>query len=123
MQKPSPTKTWAEAFKAVFPEARYCHIRQVGIEFSTQNFVSLAQLKNYGRFVDLLSDIFYMLKYRKTNVLNLRFWFFALGAILTPRLILKPLVDSYKNIVIKKNLAQKGIIAGNARVAGQRPPA
>ena len=120
--KPSPTKTWVEMFQNVFPEARYCHIRQIGIDFITQNYVGLAQLKNYGYFADLMTDVYYMAKYRKTNLLSPKFWFFTCGAILTPRFLLRPLVDSYKKVVIKKNLAQRGLIAANAKVAGQPPP-
>lgn len=98
---PSPTRTWVDMFKEIFPEERFRHFRETGIEKMTQNYIGLAQIKNYGHLSDFLKDTYYLLKYRPKNILNVRFWFYFLLCLLTPRYFLRRIVDSYKSVFNK----------------------
>lgn len=99
---PSPTKTWVQMFLDIFPEKKFKSVREIGIKHITLNYMGLVQIKNYGYYKDLLVDIYYMIKYRPKNLLNLKFWFFVIGVLVTPRFILRKMVDYYKNVFNKK---------------------
>lgn len=99
--RPSPTKTWVNMFYDVFPEDKYKHIRETGIDHITINYVGLVQIKNYGYYKDLLSDIYYMTLYRKKNLLSVKFWIYVIAVLIIPRFILRRMVDFYKNKVNK----------------------
>ena len=102
---PSPTKTWVEMFKNVFIEKKFNNVKNICVDYITSaNYVGLVQIKNYGYYKDLLADIFYLIKYRKRNLVNLKFWFYVIGVLLIPRFILRRLVDLYKNSYNKKRL-------------------
>ncbi|MBD3366174.1 glycosyltransferase [candidate division WWE3 bacterium] len=101
---PSPTKTWVEMFKTVFPEKEFTHIRRIGIDHITQNYIGLVQIKNYGRFKDLIIDIYYLIKHRPKNLLSPSFWLIGLGVLLIPKVFLRSLVDWYKNVLNKSRL-------------------
>jgi glycosyltransferase involved in cell wall biosynthesis len=62
------------------------------------NFISLVQIKNWGTYKALFREIWYFIKYRPVNLLRLDFWFFTLGTLLTPKLILRRMVQLYKEI-------------------------
>ena len=83
-------------FYKVFPGKDFQRIRQIGINFMGQNYVGLVQIKNYGYYKDLLADIYYLIKYRPINLLNIKFWVYVLGTLVTPRFILRKVVDYYK---------------------------
>jgi len=101
---PSPTKTWVEMFQNVFPEKKFDKIRNVGIDHMTKHYVGLVQIKNYGLYKDLITDIYYLAKHRPLNLISPKFWVFVLGSLLIPRFILRKLVDWYKDNVVKKKL-------------------
>lgn len=108
---PSPTKTWVEMFQKVFSEKEFDHAREVGIEHITTNYIGLVQIKNYGYFKDLLRDVYYLVKYRPANLLNLKFWSVLLGVLFIPRIILRKMVDFYKNKISKSQL--EDLLNGN----------
>ena len=93
---PSPTKTWMEMFNNIFSEKKFERMKKIGINFMGQNYVGLVQIKNYGYYKDLITDIYYLMKYRPKNLINIKFWFYVLGTIFIPRLILRKMVDYYK---------------------------
>jgi len=62
------------------------------------NFICLVQIKNWGTYKALFREIWYYIKYRPINLLRLDFWFFTLGTLLTPRFILRKMVQLYKEI-------------------------
>ena len=68
------------------------------------NFVGLVQLKNYAKPGVLWREIKILGKERKRNLLDLKFWFFALGTLLVPRSVLIFLVDNYKAKVMSQQL-------------------
>lgn len=99
---PSPTLTWVQFSNEVFKDNDY--LKNLFISGFTQNYLGLVQIKNYGYFKDLLSDIYYLIKFRSRNLINLKFWFFVIGVLLIPRKLLIYLVNFYKNKVNKKLL-------------------
>ena len=92
----SPTESWVKMFNTVYHGRKYKEIRKTGIEQMAVNFVGLVQLKNYSTFKNLIREIFILLKLRPLNLLNLKFWFFSLGCLITPSFILRPIIDCYK---------------------------
>ena len=98
----SPVLSWAEMFEKIFPEKKFESLRKYCLEnFVAINYVGLSQIKNYSRHSlwYTLREIFYLLKFRPRNLLSPIFWAFSLGAILTPRFLLIPIVDWYKKRV------------------------
>ncbi len=100
--RPSPTKTWIDMFQKVFKEDKYKHAREIGIDHISLNYVGLVQIKNYGYFRDLLSDIYYLIYYRPRNLLSPAFWAIVLGTVFLPRRLLRKLTDLYKRYVNSK---------------------
>ena len=96
----SPIKSWVEMINSVLCEDKFAEFRKYAIEnFIAKNYVGLVQIRNYGRYRWLLREIYFLLKYRWQNIFSLAFWFFSLGCILMPPVLLIPLVDWYKNCV------------------------
>ncbi len=103
----SPTLSWITMFNSAYHGKKYEKVRRVGIEQMATNFVGLIQLKNYSTFRNLLREIFLLVKYRRRNLLDYRFWFFTLGVILIPRKLLIWLVDDYKSKILSRKLKIK----------------
>ncbi len=95
----SPLKTWIEFYDKIFSEKKYTGLKKYCINnYSAVYFVGLIQIKNYARkYRYLLREIFYFLKYRWQNIFHPLFWFFSLLTLITPKSILIPLNDWYKN--------------------------
>ncbi len=104
----SPIDSWLRMYKSVFAGDKYAQPRQWGIKHICTNYFGLIQLKNYANDGVLLKEIKIMLKEYPKNYTSLKFWFFALGTILTPKFVLRRLVDWYKeNITANTNLKNK----------------
>lgn len=98
----SPMLSWVEMFEAVFREKEFSALRDYCIRnFVAVNYIGLVQIKNYSThgYLYTLREIYYLLKYRIENIINPVFWFFAIGTLITPSILLRPLVDWYKNKV------------------------
>lgn len=91
---PSPTYTWVLMINEVFKSHTY--LRNVFTDGISKNYLGLLQIKNYGYFNDLLSDIKYLIYYRKKNLLNPVFWIFVFTVLFVPKKILIKLIDFYK---------------------------
>lgn len=101
----SPVLSWVDFFNAVFGEKQYEKFRKYAIKnYVAKNYVGLVQIRNYGRYKFLLREIWYLLKYRVENIASPAFWFFSLGCMIMPPMILIPLVDWYKNNINAKKL-------------------
>ena len=99
----SPIQSWVDFFESVFPEREFSELRKYAIKnYVAKNYVGLIQIRNYGKFRYLLREIWYLLKYRWENVFSPKFWFFSLGCIIMPPVVLIPLVDWYKNRINSK---------------------
>ena len=95
----SPMQSWVDMVDSVLPEHSYL-IK----DFIAMNYVGLAQIRNYSKFRNTLREIYLLVKYRPKNLLTPSFWLFALGAIIIPPFLLKPLVDWYKNNINSKRI-------------------
>ena len=94
-------------FENNFPEDNFAKLKNYCIKnFVARNYIGLVQIRNYARYLYLLREIWYLLKYRPLNILSLRFWFFSLGCLIMPPLVLIPLTDWYKNKIYSKTLKQ-----------------
>jgi len=95
----SPLLSWAQMFERIFPEKRFARLRAYCIHnFVAVNYLGLAQIKNYSKrpFFYTLREIYYLVLYRRSNLISLQFWLFSLGALITPRALLIKLVNLYK---------------------------
>jgi len=100
----SPTESWVKMFKIVYCENEFQIIQQMGIDFMCRHYEGLIQLKNFGSMRILLREIFILIKYRRKNLINLRFWFFGLVTLLMPRRFLIPLITYYKKKILSKKI-------------------
>lgn len=100
----SPTESWVKMFNTFYTGEKYKKVREAGIEQITKNFVGLVQIRNYGTLRNLIREIFVLIKYRWTNIINPKFWFFSLGTVLIPRKMLIWLVDNYKGKILSRRL-------------------
>lgn len=98
----SPTESWLKMYRTVFAGSEYFQQRKWGEEHILTNFMGFVQLKNYAKRGTLIREIKIFIKNRKRNMFDLKFWFFALGALFIPRMVLIPLVDWYKSKVNSK---------------------
>ena len=104
----SPTLSWMKMFDTVFRETEFNSVRRIAKDHMLQNYLGLIQLKNYGQTPFILyREILVMLKLRWRNILSPAFWFFSLGTILTPRSLLRYLVDNYKAKLARPNIPEK----------------
>lgn len=95
----SPTQSWLDMYDTVFAGPDYAEARQWGYEHICTNFMGLVQLRNYARPGVLEREIALLARRWPRVLVNPRFWFFALGARLTPRTLLRYLVDHYKSTI------------------------
>lgn len=102
----SPTESWLNMYRTVFAGDEFKKMREWGEEHITTNYVGLVQLKNYTKPGVLFREIKILVENRKRNLLNLKFWFFALGTLLAPRFVLILLVDWYKAHVNSKKIPE-----------------
>jgi glycosyltransferase involved in cell wall biosynthesis len=97
----SPMQSWVDMVDSIFPEPIFDYLIS---DFIAVNYVGLAQIRNYSRFKNTLREIYLLIKYRPKNLITPAFWIFALGAIIIPPFLLKPLVDWYKNNINSKRI-------------------
>lgn len=100
----SPTQQWVEMFNNVYPGHKYKHIRNLGIKHIATHFVGLVQIKNFGPKGALQREIFYLLKYRWQNSLNLKFWYYVFITLLLPDNLLLLISDNYKKYILSKTI-------------------
>ncbi|MCL4382966.1 glycosyltransferase [Patescibacteria group bacterium] len=105
--EPSPVQTWIEVFAKTLPEPKYEKVRKICQDYVAQNYVGLVQIRNYGRFEDLIEEIINHLKYRKASLIDFRFWFYTLMCLFLPKFILIRLTDFYKSKILSRMIAQK----------------
>lgn len=101
----SPTKSWIKMYKTVFADGKYTKQRKWGIKhICGNNFEGLIQLKNYANKGVLWKEINILVINYPLNLLNPKFWFYALGTLIIPRSILRKMVDQYKIKIATKNI-------------------
>ena len=100
---PSPTLTWIWLIEDIFSKDE--SLRKVFKEDFTTNYIGLIQIKNYGYFKDLITDIYYLVKFRPINLSSPKFWFYVIGLIFLPRFCIIKLIDFYKNKILKSQIS------------------
>lgn len=104
----SPTKRWVDMLNKTLSGKESQAFKNYYIKNTIAiNFIGLVQIKNYARFRYFIREIWYLLKYKWTNILDLKFWFFSVGCLVMPRFILIRLVDWYKNKINSRKI--KGV--------------
>jgi len=94
--RPSPTRTWVEMCKRVFREPEFRKVRRACVDVAARNVVGLIQIRNYGHMSDFFADAGQLIRHRLLNLIDPRFLGIFVGCALTPRFILRKLVDVYK---------------------------
>lgn len=99
----SPLQSWVDMFNTVFSGYKFKKFREAIIKnFVALNHIGLIQIRNHGRYRYFLREVFLLLKYRWENIYHPFFWFFSVGCAVMPPVLLRPLVDWYKNSVSSK---------------------
>lgn len=99
----SPIRRWIEMLDEILYEDEFKRLKAYFIKkIIASNHVGLIQIKAYGGMYFLLREIGYLLKYRISNILSIRFWFFSLGSIAVPSSMLGKMADYYKNRINSK---------------------
>lgn len=107
---PSPLEQWVSMYRNMDASPDYqARQKELVAHFFTNDFMGLAQIKNYGTYKELLREICNFVRFRKLNLISLKFYFFALGSLLCPRFLLKKLVAFYKDRILARKLAGKDI--------------
>lgn len=102
---PSPSYSWIKLYEILLPEERYQKRREEIIEKTiTTDFLGLAEIKNYGTFKELRKEIAIYAKCRKKNLINPKFYVYAIGSIMIPKALLKKMVAWYKDKVLSKRI-------------------
>lgn len=111
---PSPLWTWVNMLQQVFPGDRWARQRRLGIDNITGHVEGMVQLRKYSTLGCFLREAWLYLKYRPRNAFSVRYWFFAIGCLVTPPGMLRRLVDRFMPLVTRAGEADIKTI-GNMR--------
>lgn len=106
---PSPMKQWIDLLDRVVPEKEHKKRVDEIKEYNNTDFYGLAEIKNYGTYKEVFTEIFNFVKYRPKNLINPYFYIFSIGSIIIPRKVLIGMVDWYKNTVLAKRIEKMNI--------------
>ena len=107
---PSPIEQWINLYNNVLYENKFIKRKKELIEAQiTTDFTGLAQIKNYGTFRELFREIMNYIKYRKMNLINLKFYIFSIGSLIIPRFILKRMINWYKKRILATSISKLDI--------------
>ncbi|MGH7203446.1 MAG: glycosyltransferase family 2 protein [Candidatus Levyibacteriota bacterium] len=106
----SPVQAWINLVETVFAGDEYKKERAISKKIVVnQGYVGLVQLKNFSTTSILLREYKVLLLNRKSNVVNPRALFYIFVTFLTPRSLLLPFVDFYKEQVLRMMLKKRKI--------------
>lgn len=98
----SPMINWKNMIDTIFIEDKFTNLRQkILSDFISINYIGLVQIKNYGSFSSYIREVYYLVKFRKLNLINPQFWSIFMITLLTPPVILRYLTDKLKSIINK----------------------
>lgn len=72
---------------------------EIGCDEITKDYVSLVQIKNGFNISAVVEEIMNFIKLRPANVFEIKFWFYSIVALFTPRFILRELPKIYRKKV------------------------
>jgi len=102
--KKSPTESWMEMFRTIYPEPRFNHVLKSGKDMMAAHCEGFIQIRNYGTLRQLMREIFVQVSYRPSNLVSPRFLAYSLICVLTPPRLLVPLTDFYKRNVLARRI-------------------
>ena len=107
--KKSPLISWYNLIANTYKGEKFIRLRKYLINhFVASNYIGLVQIKIFAGLRGLLREIYYLIRLKRSNIFNLRFWFFSLGTIIIPGFLLRKMVVLYKNSIKARLL--KGIV-------------
>ena len=102
---PSPMKQWVDLYRNVMSNDNYKEKREQVLEkHMLKDFYGFAQIKNYGTYKELWTEICNYVRYRTINIFNPQFYAFAIGSLIIPRCLLKFFITWYKNKILARKL-------------------
>jgi glycosyltransferase involved in cell wall biosynthesis len=114
--KKSPIMVWYKLIFDTFDDSKLTQLKAYLVNnFIANNYIGLVQIKNFGTNANLFREVVCLVRLKPSNIFNLCFWFYVLGTLFTPRIILRRLVVFYKekiNANFLKNLKpiSKGVL-------------
>lgn len=103
----SPTKRWIDMLDGTLHEEKFQGFKKYYIRnIIASNFIGLVQIRCYARLRYFFRELGYLIKYKWTNVFDLKFWFFTFGCLAVPPKILAKLADWYKNKINSQKLGK-----------------
>lgn len=103
----SPIVNWVNMLNITITKPNQQIIKKKLIkDFIATNYIGLLQIKNYGNYLSLYREIYFLLKYRPVNIFNPKFWLFTTFVIFTPKFISKNLTDWVKEKINSKLIGQ-----------------
>lgn len=102
---PSPLWTWVTMMRTVFAGPRWTRQRKLGIDNIGRHPEGLVQLRCHSTFRNFLRESWLYLLYRPRNAWLPAYWIFFLGCLVTPRKLLRKMVDRYIGIYTRSDRA------------------
>jgi glycosyltransferase involved in cell wall biosynthesis len=105
---PPPLQTWIQMAKTIYRDSEYESIRIDLLTFlGESNFVDLVQIRNYSTWSIFFREIGTFVKLRPRNLVDFRFLAVVFISLVTPRSVLRKLVDIYKKHILSRILYLK----------------
>lgn len=102
----SPTESWVEMFRSIYPEPSFSQVRQCGTDMMAAHCEGFLQIRNYGTLRQLIREVLIQVRYRPRNLVSPRFLAYALLCVVMPPRLLVPLTDIYKRHVLARRISQ-----------------
>lgn len=98
----SPIIYWKNMIDKIFFEKKFTNLRQkILSNFISTNYIGLVQIRNYGSFKSYIREVYYLIKFRKLNLISIQFLVIFIVTLVTPPTILRILTDRLKPIINK----------------------
>ena len=108
---PSPVWTWVEMMNVVFDGDRWKRQRTIGVDNIGSHPEGLVQVRCKTTFRNFVREAWLYLWYRPRNWVSVHYWMFAFGSLITPRKLLRRIVDRYTRLYTRSETS--GIITIN----------
>lgn len=107
----SPMISWKNMIDKIFFEKKFNKLkREITKNFIAINYIGLVQIKNYGSLKSYFKEVYYLVKLRPSNLLNLKFWIVFIITLLTPSKLLRILTDKFKSKIYTNFINEKIVI-------------
>jgi hypothetical protein len=101
----SPTVAWITMYEKIFGPVSESKISRLGQRVHMgKNFVGLIQIRVHGSIKWFFRECLLLIRCRPLNLIDPRFYFFAIGLTILPRTITRRVTDLYKSQVLRRRL-------------------